>query len=115
MFVLDTSTGKLKQILPAGMNLSSAGNWSSNGNDIVFSQHVTDDVHSSIWVVHSDGSGLHEVDVAPANSCGGLNSDESAQGCFSPVWSPTERRSCSARAWATRTLISSRSIPTARV
>ncbi len=88
MFVLDTATGQLKRILPAGMNLSSGGNWSPNGNDIVFSQHATDDVHSSIWIVHANGSGLHEVNVSPANSCGGPNADASAQGCFSPVWSP---------------------------
>jgi len=29
---------------------------------------VTSEVHSSIWVVHADGSGLHEVDVQPSVS-----------------------------------------------
>lgn len=88
MFVVNTSNGRLTQILPGGMNLSSAGNWSPNGNDIVFSQHVTPDAHSSLWVVHADGSGLHEINVSPSGACGGLNSDPSADGCFSPAWSP---------------------------
>jgi TolB protein len=88
MFVVNTNGGGLKQIMPAGTRFSSFGGWSPQGNEIVFSQHVTADVHSSIWVVHTDGTGLHEVDVAPANTCGGLNADPSAKGCFAPSWSP---------------------------
>lgn len=53
---------RLWRIAPAGL-LSSLGDWSPQGNEIVFSQHVTPDARSSIWVVHSDGSGLHEIAV----------------------------------------------------
>jgi Tol biopolymer transport system component len=87
--VVNVNGTGLKQILPAGtlFTCCSAG-WSPHGNEIVFSMHTTPDVHSSIWVVHSDGSGLHRVDVQPASACGGLNSDPSADGCFEPSWSP---------------------------
>jgi Tol biopolymer transport system component len=62
------------------------GSWSPQGNEILLSAHVPDfGYHSSIWVVHSDGSGLRELPVA---GCGGANSDPNAIGCFNPSWSP---------------------------
>ena len=88
MFVINTNGTGLKQITPAGLDFSSFGSWSPQGNEIVFSQHVTPDVHSSIWVVHSDGSGLHEINVQPASACGGANADPDALGCNQPTWSP---------------------------
>jgi Tol biopolymer transport system component len=45
-------------------------------------------VHSSLWIVHSDGSGLRPVNVQPASACGGANADPSADGCLEPSWSP---------------------------
>src|SRR5262249_8328153 len=74
------------------MPFSSAGSWSPQGNEIVFSVRATPDAHSSIWSVHSDGSGLHQIAVAPANACGGLNADPAADGCFHPSWSPDGTR-----------------------
>jgi Tol biopolymer transport system component len=62
--------------------------WSPQGNEIVLARHVTPDVHSSIWVVHADGTGLHEINVQPASACGGANADPDAEGCNSPGWSP---------------------------
>jgi Tol biopolymer transport system component len=88
LFVVNTNGTGLKQILPADVDVSSFGSWSPQGNEIVFSQHLTPDVHSSIWVVHSDGSGLHEINVQPASACGGANADPDAQGCNQPTWSP---------------------------
>jgi TolB protein len=88
LFVINTNGTGLKQITPAGLDFSSFGSWSPQGNEIVFSQHVTPDVHSSIWVVHSDGSGLHEINVRPASACGGANADPDALGCNEPTWSP---------------------------
>jgi Tol biopolymer transport system component len=49
---------------------------------------VTPDLHSSIRVVHADGTGLQEINVQPASACAGANADPSAQGCNQPVWSP---------------------------
>jgi Tol biopolymer transport system component len=49
---------------------------------------VTPDVHSSLWVIHSDGSGLSPVSVPSSLGCGGANDDPSAVGCLQPAWSP---------------------------
>jgi TolB protein len=87
-FVVNLNGTGLKQITPAGFNFSSFGSWSPQGNEIVFSRHVTPDVHSSIWIVHADGTGLHEVNVQPASACGGANADPNAEGCNEPAWSP---------------------------
>jgi Tol biopolymer transport system component len=76
-----------RQIAPAEL-LSSNGDWSVQGHEIVFSQHVTPDVRSSIWVVHADGTGLHEISVQAQTACGGAYADPSSEGCFAPSWSP---------------------------
>jgi TolB protein len=88
LFVVNINGTGLKQITPAGFRLSSFGSWSPQGNEIVFSRHVTADVHSSIWVVHADGTGLHEINVQPASACGGANADPNADGCPQSAWSP---------------------------
>jgi Tol biopolymer transport system component len=88
LFVVNINGTGLKQITPAGLDFSSFGNWSPQGNEIVFSQHLTPDVHSSIWVVHADGTGLREIHVQPALACGGPNADPNALGCPQPAWSP---------------------------
>jgi Tol biopolymer transport system component len=89
LFVVNTNGTGLKQITPAGLDFSSFGSWSPQGNEIVFSQHATPGVHSSIWVVHTDGTGLHEINVQPASACGGANADPNAEGCNEPTWSPS--------------------------
>jgi TolB protein len=88
LFVVNTNGTGLKQITPTGTLLSSDGDWSPQGNEIVFSQHITPDVRSSIWVVHADGTGLHEIPVQAQPVCGGAFSDPTSQGCFGPRWSP---------------------------
>jgi TolB protein len=92
LFVVNINGTGLKQITPAGLDLSSFGSWSPQGNEIVFSQHVTPDVHSSIWVVHADGTGLHEIHVQPASACGGPNADPNAFGCPQSAWSPDGKK-----------------------
>lgn len=88
VFVVNANGTGLKQILPPSVLAGIALDWSPQGNDIVFSRHVTEDVHSSLWLVHADGSGLRQVDVQPSTACGGANDDPSADGCFGPGWSP---------------------------
>jgi Tol biopolymer transport system component len=78
----------LEQILPPSVLAGIALDWSPQGNNIVFSRHVTPDVHSSLWIVHSDGSRLRAVTVQPGTACGGANADPTADGCFGPAWSP---------------------------
>jgi Tol biopolymer transport system component len=81
----------LRQITPDEMAFDfCSGSWSPQGNEIVFSAHVPNfDYRSSIWVVHSDGSGLRSI---PVPGCGGLRSDPASIGCQKPVWSPDGRK-----------------------
>jgi Tol biopolymer transport system component len=78
----------MKQITPDGMDFNFGnGSWSPQGNQIVFSAHVPNgDFHSSVWVVHSDGTGLRQLPIA--GPCGGPFADPSTFGCFNPIWSP---------------------------
>ena len=77
----------LTRITPDGTAFDfCSGSWSPQGNEIVFSRHAPDfSYRSSIWVVHSDGSGLQQI---PVSGCGGLRSDQTSIGCQKPVWSP---------------------------
>ena len=82
----------LRRILPDGMDFRfGSGSWSPQGNEIVFSSHYPNgDYHSSIWVVHSDGTGLRQLPVS--GPCGGLSSDPTTIGCFDPIWSPDGKK-----------------------
>jgi TolB protein len=93
VFVVNVNGTGPKQILPPTTSANCcAFDWSPQGNEIVFARHVSRDVHSSIWIVHSDGSDLHEVNVQPSTACGGANSDPTADGCFDPSWSPDGKK-----------------------
>ena len=89
VFVINVNGTGLMQIMPPTTQVNCCTfDWSPQGNDIALSRHASPDVHSSLWIVHSDGSGLRPVDVQPASACGGANSDPSADGCLEPSWSP---------------------------
>jgi len=92
LFVVNTNGNHPRQITPKDFRLSSSGDWSPQGNEIIFSRHLTSDVHSSIWVVHANGTGLHEIKIQPASACGGANADPTAEGCNSPTWSPDGKK-----------------------
>jgi Tol biopolymer transport system component len=77
----------MRQITPEGMIVSRSGNWSPQSNEILFSGHVDPDVHSSLWVVHADGSGAHQIQVQGL-ACGGANDDPDGIACLAPRWSP---------------------------
>ena len=89
VFVINVNGNGLKQIVPPTTQINCCTfDWSPQGNDIALSRHASPDVHSSLWVVHSDGSRLRPLNVQPASACGGLNSDPTADGCLEPSWSP---------------------------
>ena len=88
LYVVKVNDGRLRQITPPGTIVTSPGDWSPQGNAIVFSRRVSADRRNSLWVVHSDGSGLHEIHVDGQRTCGGPISDPSSRGCFNPRWSP---------------------------
>ena len=84
------SGGGLRQITPEDMSVDfCSGSWSPQGNEILFSAHVPDTDRSTIWVVHSDGSGLRRI---PVPGCGGPRSNPTSIGCQKPVWSPDGRK-----------------------
>jgi len=85
LYVVKTNGTGTRRIAPC---CPSPGSWSPKGNDIVFSWRPSFDVHSTIWVVHSDGSGLHEIAVP---GCGGPTADPDTHGCADAVWSPDGR------------------------
>lgn len=89
LFTTKLDGGGLRQITPNGndqffINFE-CGNWSPQGNEILFSAHAPSDQRSTIWLVHSDGTGLRQI---PIPGCGGLISDPTTIGCFGPSWSP---------------------------
>jgi TolB protein len=89
VFVVNANGTGLKRILPPTIQANCCTfNWSPQGNEIAFSRHATPDVHSSLWVMHSDGSGLHPIPVPASSGCGGANADPAAIGCLEPAWSP---------------------------
>src|SRR6516165_8118614 len=81
LFVVKTNDGQLRQILPASvrLNMGVQSDWSPQGNEIIVSLHVTPDVFGSIWVIHADGSGLHEIHISGLN-CGASSSDPNGVG-----------------------------------
>jgi WD40 repeat protein len=81
----------LRQITPAGMDFGFCdGSWSPQGNQILFSARVPDSQHRrTIWVAHSDGSGLRQI---PVPGCGGLASSPTSIACGNPHWSPDGRK-----------------------
>jgi len=92
-FVVKTNDGQLRQILPASAELNGGvqSDWSPQGNEIIVSLHVTPDVRGSIWVVHSDGTGLHEIHIQGL-ACGGSVFDPNGFGCHGVRWSPDGKK-----------------------
>jgi len=89
VFVVNVNGTGLHQILPPTVSANCCTfNWSPQGNEIAFSLHVTPDVHSSLWVMHSDGTDLHPLNVPASLGCGGPDDDPAAIGCLEPAWSP---------------------------
>ena len=61
------------------------GAWSPQRNEILFPDRAAQVVYRTLWIVHSDGSGLHQLAIA---GCGGPFSDPNGRNCLDPTWSP---------------------------
>jgi Tol biopolymer transport system component len=88
-FVTNVDGSGLRQISPPDMIVDDSGfggSWSPDGNQILFVALASEDAHKAIWVVNADGSSLHQLPITP--ECGGLFSDPTSAGCYSPSWSP---------------------------
>jgi Tol biopolymer transport system component len=76
----------LRQLTPTGMDIEfGTGAWSPQGNVILFSARASEGVYRTLWIVHSDGSGLHQLAIG---GCGGSFSDPNGRSCVDPTWSP---------------------------
>ena len=93
LYVVKINDGQLRQITPDGTLIQGGnnGDWSPQGNEIIFSRHVTPDVRGSIWVVHADGSGLHEIRLQGLD-CGGSVFTPDGVGCHGVRWSPDGKK-----------------------
>jgi Tol biopolymer transport system component len=85
--VIKLNGSGLKPLTPAGMliNDENAPSWSPQGDLILFAARPEADHRNAIWVVGSDGTGLHQM---PIPSCGGALSDPTSIGCPGADWSP---------------------------
>ena len=85
---VNVATGAVQQLAPAGTTLTDfqCGSWSPQGNQILFAARAALGQRFSIYVVKSDGSGLHQVPINP--SCGGAVTDPTSRSCRQPGWSP---------------------------
>ncbi len=81
----------MRALTPAGMALSDSdgGSWSPNGHWIAFTARPSPDNRFTIWMVHSDGTGLHQLEMP---HCGGAIDDPTSRGCLDPDWAPDGRR-----------------------
>lgn len=76
----------LRQLTPMGMDVEfGTGAWSPQRNEILFPDRAAQVVYRTLWIVHSDGSGLHQLAIA---GCGGPFSDPNGRNCLDPTWSP---------------------------
>ena len=91
LFVVKTNVRQVRQITPDGTILNIGADWSPQGNEIIFSRHVTPDVRGSLWVLHANGTGLHEIHIQGLD-CGGSVFDPIGIGCHGPHWSPDGTR-----------------------
>jgi Tol biopolymer transport system component len=94
LFVVKLDGSGLRRITPPGALIDGDrfGDWSPQGNNIIFAQHDNADVRNSIWVVHADGSGLREIHFDTSIPCGGARADPLSRGCFDPTWSPDGKK-----------------------
>jgi WD40-like Beta Propeller Repeat len=89
LFTVRLDGSGLRQITPSSSDQFfinfDCGSWSPQGNEILFSAHAPSDQRSTVWMIHSDGTGLQQI---PIPGCGGLISSTTSVGCFTPRWSP---------------------------
>jgi dipeptidyl aminopeptidase/acylaminoacyl peptidase len=90
LFVTDLDGTDLQKISGDLVDELSPGRWSPTGDQILFAGRLDPNHHKAIWVVNTDGTALHELEIDP--KCGGLWSDPEAVGCYSPAWSPDGTR-----------------------
>jgi hypothetical protein len=96
MFTVKTDGTGWRAITPSyetsGTIASSSGSWSPQGNEIVLSRRLSPDIHSSLWLVHADGSDLRPIPLPSRLGCGLANGTLGSAGCVDPHFSPDGRK-----------------------
>ena len=94
LFVVNANGTGLRRITPPGMLLDGDrfGDWSPRGNTIVFAARVDATVRNTLWTVHTDGTGLHQIPVGATPACGGSIADPASRGCFDATYSPDGKK-----------------------
>lgn len=91
LFRINANGTGLRRITPPDLAPASPGSWSPSGNQILFSGRNDPERRQSLWVIHADGSGLHQLTI-DGIPCGGRFDDPASIGCSNPSWSPTGRQ-----------------------
>jgi Tol biopolymer transport system component len=86
LFVVGLDGNGIRRLDLSGLLEVSSASWSPDGEWIIFPARKTADDRRSLFVLHPDGTGLHEVPVEPA--CGASRDDRNSRGCLDPTWSP---------------------------
>jgi Tol biopolymer transport system component len=86
LLIMGLDGGALRRVGTGGLFDISSARWSPDGQWIVFPARKTPDQRRSLFVIHPDGSGLHEIAITPA--CGGSVGSRNSRGCLDPTWSP---------------------------
>ena len=91
LYTIKLNGSGLTPLTPAGMDINDEdqGRWSPQGDKILFAARPAPGHRFALWVVGSDGTGLHQV---PIPSCGGAFADPTSVGCPQAGWSPDGTR-----------------------
>jgi Tol biopolymer transport system component len=87
IYTIKLNGSGMTPLTPAGMDLNDEdfARWSPQGDKILFAARPAPGHRSALWVVGSDGTGLHQI---PIQSCGGAFTDPTSVGCPQAGWSP---------------------------
>jgi len=91
LFRINANGTGMQRLTPPNLIIGSSGSWSTQGNEILFSARNDSEHRQMLWLVHSDGSGLHPL-IVDGIPCGGSFDDPDSVGCTNPMWSPSGRQ-----------------------
>lgn len=90
LFVVNLDGTDVRRLDTGGLLDISSASWSPDGNWILFPARKAPGQRRSLFLIHPNGSGLHDISMNPP--CGGQSADRSSRGCLDPVWSPDGSR-----------------------
>ena len=89
LYLASTNGAGSLRVTHTSVIVVSAGDWSSDGKEIVFARRSDPDHRAALWTIHADGTHLRQVKLRlPEPDCGGAFDDPTSVGCSDPKWSP---------------------------